>query len=101
MHVAAGASRQQNVADDHDLFGLRRHSLEAESRADDAFVHCASGGQRRLFAMIRDGDVERARVLEGGAHEMRAGDGAAIITDRNGTGADHLTEFRERLPFLA
>ena len=36
VNVSARATREQNVADRHDLFGFGRNSLEAEPRADDA-----------------------------------------------------------------
>ena len=50
MDVTARTSRQEDVAYDHDLLGLRRHALETESRTDDAFVHRAAVSQRWLLA---------------------------------------------------
>ena len=93
------ASRMSRI--DHDLFGLGGNSLEAEPRADDSFVHRAARGERRLLAVVGDGNAERPRVLERRAHEMRARDRLAVVADRDGAGAHHLAEFGERLPLLA
>ena len=101
MDVPAGSSREQDVANHHDLFGLGRDALETEARADDAFVHRAARGERRLLAVVGDGDAERARVLERRAHEVRARDRTAVVAHRHGARTDHLAELGERLPFLA
>ena len=58
-------------------------------------------GERRLLAVIGDGDVEGARVLERRAHELRAGDRLAVVADGDRAGADHLAELGERLALLA
>ena len=39
VHMAAGETREKNVANDHDLLRLRRDSLETKLGADDSFVH--------------------------------------------------------------
>ena len=101
MDVAARAPREENVADHHDLLGLRGNSLEAESCADDPFVHRAAVRERELFAVIDDGNAERLRVLERRAHQVRAHDRAPVIAHRDRAGADHLAELRERLALLA
>ena len=101
VHVSARAAREQNVANHHDLFGLARNSLEAEPRADDPLVHRAAVRERELLAVIDDGNAEGLRVLERRAHEVRAHDRAPVVAHRNGAGADHLAELRERFAFLS
>ena len=76
------------------------NSLEAEPRADDPFVHRAAVRERRLFAVVGDRNAERPRVLERGAHEVRAGDGLAVVAHGDRAGADHLAEFGERPALL-
>ena len=100
MDVAARAPREENVADHHDLLRLRRNSLEAESCTDDPFVHRAAVCERELLAVIDDGNAEGLRVVERGAHQVRADDGAAVIAHRHRAGGHHLAELRERLALL-
>ena len=100
MHVSARAPREENVADHHDLLGLRGNSLEAEPRAHDPLVHRAAVRERELFAVIDDGNAEGLRILERGAHEVRAHDRAPVVAHRDRARADHLAELRERLALL-
>ena len=87
VDVPAGAPREEDVADRHDLFGLGRNALETEPRADDAFVHRAALGERRLLAVVGDGNAERARVLERRAHQVRARDRLAVVAHGDRAGA--------------
>src|SRR5688572_21856482 len=101
MDMTPGPAREENVADDHDLFGLRRNSLEAEPRAHDALVHRAAACQRRFLAMIDHGDSEAPRIFQCSAHELGADHRLAIVTHRNRAGCHHLAEFGESLPSLS
>ena len=100
MDVSTGALGEENVANDVDLFGLGGDALETELGAHDAFIHRTTAGQRHILAVFGDGHVERARVLEGGAHELRAFHRPAVIAEGDRTGADHLGDFGQRLPLL-
>ena len=51
--------------------------------------------------MIGDGDVERAGVFQGGAHQVARDDGLPVVRNRHRAGAHHLAELRELLPLLA
>ena len=75
--------------------------LQAEPRAHDPLVHRAAVRERRLLAVVGDRDAEGARVLERGAHELRADHRLAVVAHRHGAGADHLAELGERLALLA
>src|SRR4051812_30703350 len=101
VHVSSGAAREQYVADRHDLFGLAGNSLEAESSADDSFVHRTAAGEGRLLTVIGDGNPEGSRVLESSPHHVRACDGFAVVADRDGSRTDHLAEFRQGFATLA
>src|SRR5688572_7555094 len=70
VDVAARPPREKYVADDHDLFGFRRNSLETETSTDDSLVHGATCRKCRLLAVIDHRDPKRAGVLERGAHEL-------------------------------
>ena len=98
--MSTGAFGEQNVANDVNLFCLGRDALETERRTHDAFVHAAAAGERHVLAMFGDRHVEGARVLECGAHELRAFHRLAVITEGDGAGAGHLGDLGERLPFL-
>src|SRR5207247_876293 len=72
MHVPAGELREEQVARHHDLFGGGGDSLETEPRGDQPFVHDAAARERRLLAVVGDGDIEGACILERGAHPAAA-----------------------------
>ena len=57
-------------------------------------------GERRLFAMIGDGDAEGARILERRAHQLRARHRLAVVAHGHGARTDHLAELGERLAHL-
>ena len=57
--------------------------------------------ERRLLAVVGDGNAERARVLERRAHEVRAHHRLAVVAHRDRAGRDHLAELGERLAPLA
>src|SRR4029079_1422967 len=99
--MSTRAPSKENVADRHDLLRLSRNSLEAESGADDTFVHRAAFRERWLLAVVGDRNIERSRVLERRAHEMRAHDRLAIIAHRDRARGDHLADPRERIAALA
>ena len=101
VDVPARQLRQQHVARDHDLFRGGRNALQAQPSGDEALVHDAARRKCRILAVVGDGDVERARVLEGGAHEMTRHDRFAIIGDGDGAGSNHFAELGEPLPSLA
>src|SRR5213075_3437840 len=95
------ATREKDAADRHDLLGLGGNALEAELHAHATLVHGAAAGERRLLAVVGQGDAERTRVFERRAHHVGAGHGLAVVAQRDGAGADHLAEFGERLALLS
>jgi hypothetical protein len=101
VYVAARQTGEEDVTNHHDLLGLARNPLETETGAHDPLVHRSSARQRRLLAMIGDRDPERSRVLERGAHEVRAHHRAAVVAHRDRPGPHHLAEFGQRLPLLS
>src|SRR6266480_7037782 len=68
MGVSASESRQENVANHHYLFRLRRNSLESQLRADDPFVHRAVSREGRLLAVVDDRNLESTRVFQRRSH---------------------------------
>ncbi len=101
VDMTTGSAGKEDVPDRHDFLSLGRDALESQSRRDDALVHGAPLRQRHLLAVIGDRNAEGARVLERGAHEVRARDGSAVVAHGHGTGAHHFAELREGLAFLA
>src|SRR5215831_12772105 len=101
MDMARGPAREQDVADRHDLLGLRWNALEAEARAHDASVHRAAFRERWLLAVIGHWNPKCARVLEGRAHQVCTRDWTSVVADGDGAGGDHLAELGERLTALA
>ena len=72
------------------------NALEPEPRAHEPFVHRAAVGERRLLAVVGHRDAEGARVLERGAHQVRAHHRLAVVAHRHRAGAHHLAELGER-----
>src|SRR5258706_14823318 len=101
VNMPASQAREQDVADDHDLFRFRRNTLEAKLCAHNPFVHRAAGRKRGLLAVIDHRNLESPRVLQRGPHQLRASDRLAVVADSHGTRTNHLSEFRQRLAFLA
>jgi hypothetical protein len=101
MHVTTGETRQQDIPDHHYFLGFGGHTLKSELRANDALIHRASRGKRRLFTMIDDRDLERACVLERSPHELRAHDWLTVIADSNRPCSHHLAKLRQNFPFLS
>src|SRR5262245_10812285 len=99
--MTSRATSQQNVANRHDLFGFIWDSLEAESSADDPFIHRSAFGERRFLAVVGDGNAECARVFERATHQLGAGDRLTVVTDSNRAGADHLTKLGKGFAALA
>ena len=95
MHTSTRAPRQQDVTNHHDLLALRRNALEAESRADDAFVHHATMCERRFLAVIRHRDAEGARILQRRAHQLRTHHRTTVIADGDRTGGNHLAHLAQ------
>src|SRR6266550_3045311 len=101
MNVTTRSPREEDVANHHYLLGFGRNSLETEAGADDPLVHHPAMRERRLLAMIDDGNPECSGVLERRAHEVRAHDWPSIVAHRHSSRANHLAEFSERFTALS
>ena len=56
-----------------------------------------AAGEGRVLAVVDDGPVEAARVLEGVAHQRGVGDGRAVVAEGDATGARQLAELGQEL----
>ena len=70
---------QMDIARDHQRFGNTGPATKAELCRDCALVHVAALGQRRLFLVQGDRQVERPCVLQGTAHQPCARDRRAVV----------------------
>ena len=89
VQLAAGVQREEAVAHDGDLFGAAGDALEAEHRADRAFVHRAALAQGGVFAMGEDGEVELDAEFHGLAHDEGTLDGEFFVTGGHDPGLLH------------
>src|SRR6185503_18082612 len=92
---------EQQVTRDHDLLGSRWNSLETQPGGHDAFMHDAPGRERRLLAVVGNGDTEGLGVLERRSYQMARHHRFPVVAHGHGARAYQLTEFRELLPLLA
>mgnify|MGYP006890187698 CR=1 FL=1 len=92
VHARARHAGDLSVAEDH--HGLRRGGVawQAELVTDGALAHHAAGAQARLLRVRLDHEPELGRVLAGAAHEVRVGEGHAIVREHDGA---RLLERRE------
>src|SRR5512147_3339793 len=98
--MSTRATRKKDVAHRHDLFGFGGNALETEPRADDPLVHCPDLRERRFLTVVGDRNAERTRILERGAHEMRANHRLAVVAHGDGARRDHLANLGERIATL-
>ena len=88
---------QLDVAMDHQLLGDRRPAGQAEVAAARALVHHRTLGQRGDLAVLRQRDVEGARVLERVPHQLRILHAVAVVGEQVDSGSSELAERRQRL----
>ena len=83
--VVAGPGRfgEQDVARDDDVFGDARPTAQTEPRRDDPLVHLRALGERVVFGVLDDREIEGARVLERAAHDRARRDAAPVVGDRD------------------
>ena len=86
-----GGLQQTQIALDHDQFGTGGNALEAKADGDLARVHVAAGGERRLFGMLDDQQIEGRGVTERAAHHHRIGHGPRRVGKGDGAGGGQQT----------
>src|SRR6266852_2058660 len=91
----AGELGELNVAGDANGFGRGRHSRKAEARGGDAFAHDGSGGERDVFGVLDDGEIERAAIVHHLAGEFCRGDWFSIVADGDDASLLHSSDFRD------
>ena len=97
MDGRAAESGEEDVAhDDHFLAGAGPAG-QAEHGAPVALVHDALADEAVVLAMVEDGELEHAGVLEGAAHELVVLHAMAVVGERDDAGAGHRADGREFL----
>ena len=65
------SSSQREVAQHHDVLGLRRDALEAEAGGGGALVHDPLADEVQVLLVDGERQAEGAGVLEGAPHQRR------------------------------
>ena len=65
-----------------------------------ALVHLRAFGERVIFGVLDDREIEGAGVLERAAHDRARGDAAAVVGDRDRAGVVQVAHLGELLPLL-
>ena len=74
---------------------------KSETRGRDAFAHHRAGGERNIFRMLDDEEIERAAIIHHLAREFCRGDGLAVVGNRNDAGLLHRGDFCDGFAFAA
>src|SRR2546428_842917 len=82
-------------------WGAWSEAMQSITPCFSAARSAATRGERRLFAMIRDGHSEGAGILECRAHQVTRHDGLAVVRHGDGAGGHHLAELRQVLAALS
>ena len=100
VHDAAGQLGERDVAQRHDRLGLAGDAAQAERRRLIALVRDAVALQRLLLAVLDDGHVEHARVLERPAHQQRRRHRTPVVGQRDAAGLLELGDIGQLLALL-
>ena len=77
---------QRDVALDDAQLGQRRLPAQAQPRRDHPVVHHPARGEQRIFAVLRQRDVEVGQILERPPRDPRVGHRVAVVADRDRAG---------------
>jgi len=89
------------VAGDANGFGGGGHPAQAETRGSNAFAHNGASGQRNIFRVLDDGNVERAAIFHDLTGELRGGYGVTIVGNRDDASFFHAGNFGDGFAFAA
>ena len=95
----AGEAHEADVALQHHRLGLARDAGQPEPRGELALVHHALADEVGILHMVDDQRVEIAGVGQRAAHDLRIGDRARAIRERDGAGLPEAADLRHLLPF--
>ena len=101
VEMRARPLREAEIAGDHDLFGDRRISGQAEARRDGAFVDDAVAAQTAILGVHDHRRIDQRRILEHPPHHPCVHDRRAVVAegDRSGVAQrDHLRHHLAREP---
>src|SRR5690242_15660859 len=101
VEARAGELCELNVASDANGFGGGGHSGKTETSGGDAFAHNSTSGQRNIFRMLNDGEIERAAVVHDLPREFCGGDGLTIVGNGDDAGLLHGCDFRDGFALAA
>ncbi len=98
-HVVPGARAlgQDQVARHDQVLGFARPTRQAEAGRHLTFVHLRARGEVVIFAVLREQQVEVARVLQRGAHHGGVHHAVPVIAHADGPGVAQVAHFAELL----
>jgi hypothetical protein len=92
---------QRDVAHDHELFRLGRHTGDAEPARPLPFVHVPTGRERLVLAVLRERHADPGCVLERSAHQPVVLHTTAVVGEQAHAQRGHLGHWRELLTLAA
>jgi hypothetical protein len=92
VHVAARELCQRHIPLHHQRFRHAGNPAQAERRGVVPLVRDAIPLERRILAVVDDGQAEHTRVLESTAHQERRRHRAAVVGERYAAGRLLLAE---------
>jgi len=99
VKTAADQSGNLHVASDADGFRGGGHAAQAEANRLAAFAHDGASEERRVLAMVDDGQVERLAIFERLPEQLGCGDGMTVVADSDDSRFLHRLNFGEALAF--